>query len=111
MRLSFRYDESFTNPRLDVDKNKKAFAYDLRICLQETIMGPVCCKTDTKRLLLNSDAVNEFDSLSIFEINTTVDMININLGQKDFSTLNFIWLDSILKMLAFCSKLPFNCAQ
>lgn len=67
-------------------------------------MGPVCCKTDTKRLLLNSDNVNEFDYLPIFEINSSVDMISINLGQKDFSILNLIWLDSILKILAFCSK-------
>ncbi|XP_065221412.1 intermembrane lipid transfer protein VPS13A-like isoform X2 [Planococcus citri] len=85
------------------------------IIVQETIMGPVCCKTDTKRLLLNSTAVNEYDSLSMFDINTTIDMITINLGQKDFSTLNLIWIDSILKILAFWNlpkdKLVNSCAN
>lgn len=76
--------------------------------LQETIMGPVCCKTDTKRLLLSNNSANEFDFLSIFEINTSVDMINVNLGQKDFSTVNLIWCDSILKILTFCSKFHFH---
>lgn len=67
-------------------------------------MGPVCCKVDTKRLLLNAQREAGFDSMSNFEINCSVDMISINLGQKDFSIINLMWTDSIRKIISFCGE-------
>lgn len=63
-------------------------------------MEPTCCKIDKKQILIN-DQISEDEALTTFDINMTLNKVNIHLGQKDLSTLNLIWRDNVRKTLNF----------
>lgn len=65
-------------------------------------MEPTCCKIDKKRLLINNQ-VSEDEALTTFDINVTLNKVNIHLGQKDLSTLHLICRDNVKKILDFLS--------
>lgn len=61
-------------------------------------MEPTCCKIDKKRLLI-SEQISEDETLSTFDVNMTLNKVNINLGQKDLTTLHYIWRDNVKKII------------
>ncbi|KAJ0183073.1 hypothetical protein K1T71_001049 [Dendrolimus kikuchii] len=65
--------------------------------VQEPILDPICIRCDLKRAVCYQQlaTINAYRDLLAFNASITMDIISLNIGQKDLATVLAVWSDNL----------------